>query len=207
MSTLIFDFDGTIADSMPLILRLFSEIMNRPEPSKAEVQRLKQLPTAQVIRELKVPLWRVPYLLARGRSMMATRLDEVRLFDGIPQTLQALHAEGHEMFIVSSNSARNVQTFLKLHHLDGYFKRVYGGAGLTGKAPALRKIMRQNHIAKANAMYVGDEVRDIEAAAKVGIPDIAVTWGFNGEQALVAGKPFALAHQPADIVTIVSKKK
>lgn len=205
MATLIFDFDGTIADSMPLILRLFSDIMHRPAPSEAEVQRLRQLPIPEVVKELHVPFWRVPVLLARGRAQMTSHLAEVKLFEGIPEMLEALHREGHVMFIVSSNSSRNVHTFLRLHELEHYFVRVYGGAALMGKAPALRKIMRQNHIDPKAALYIGDEVRDIEAAVKVGIRDVAVAWGFNGEQALKAKEPFALARQPSDLPKLLAK--
>lgn len=205
MSTLIFDFDGTLADSMPLILKLFSEIMHRPTPPDEEIERLRQLPIRDVIHELKVPIWRVPMLVASGRAQMTSHLAEVKLFDGVPQMLEDLHHEGHVMFIVSSNSARNVHTFLRLHELEHYFVRVYGGAALMGKAPALRKIMRQNHIDPNEAFYIGDEVRDVEAAAKVGIKDIAVTWGFNGEAALQAHNPSAVARHPSDIPKILMK--
>jgi phosphoglycolate phosphatase-like HAD superfamily hydrolase len=206
MSTIIFDFDGTLADSMPLILTLFSEITHRPTPPDAEIERLRQLPIPEVIRELKVPLWRVPMLLARGRAQMTSRLTEVKLFAGVPQMLETLHRDGHVMFIVSSNSARNVHTFLRLHELEHYFVRVYGGAGLMGKAQALRKIMRQNHINPMGTVYIGDEVRDVEAAAKVGINDIAVTWGFNGEEALRSHNPYAVARHPSDIPKLLTKK-
>ncbi len=206
MSTLIFDFDGTLADSMPLILKLFSEIMHRPTPSDGEIERLRQLPIREVIRELKVPLWRVPMLLASGRAQMTSHLAEVKLFDGVPHMLEELHKEGHVMFIVSSNSARNVHTFLRLHELEHYFVRVYGGAALMGKAPALRKIMRQNHIDLNDTLYIGDEVRDVEAAAKVGIKEIAVTWGFNGETALKAHNPTMVARHSSDIPKLLMKK-
>ncbi len=204
MSTLIFDFDGTLADSLPLILKLFCELTNRPILPDAEIERLRVLPTTQLIRELKVPLWRVPVLLTKGRAAMAARMSEVPLFDGIPEVLAQLERDGHRMFIVSSNSVQNVEKFLKAHHLEHHFERVYGGAALTGKAIILRKIMRQNHIDSSEAFYIGDEVRDVDGAEKVGLRTVAVAWGLSGEQALAARKPYRLIRKASELPKMIS---
>ena len=54
----------------------------------------------------------------------------------------------------------------------------------------------------SNVLYVGDEVRDIEAAKKAGIRIAAVTWGYNSKKALEAYKPDYLVTKPEELLQI-----
>ena len=54
-------------------------------------------------------------------------------------------------------------------------------------------------------IYVGDEMRDIEASKKVGIPVIAVSWGLNKREALESFKPDQMAHSPKDLPGCIEK--
>lgn len=207
-STLIFDFDGTIADSFPLIVELFYELTGQPAiTDEQRINRLRQLSLRQVLKELDVPLVRMPMLLIRGKALMQQRIDEVKPFPGIKKALEALRDDGHRLFILSSNSEANIRIFLQKERLADYFEHIQGGAGVLHKARALKKIIHKYNLDPAQSFYIGDEVRDIVAAHKVDVRIVSVAWGFNGREALAAYEPFALLYRPAELVDLFCPKQ
>ncbi|HSH55802.1 MAG TPA: HAD-IA family hydrolase [Candidatus Limnocylindrales bacterium] len=206
MAAVIFDFDGTIGDSFGLIVDIFHNITKREERlTDQEMAELRGFPLAVVAHRLKVPAWRIPYLLIRGRYLMGKRMREVTLFEGMGKVIEELHAEGHELFIVSSNSGRNVKKFLKQHHLYKYFVEVRGNAGLLGKSRAISKLLKSNSLRTKESIYVGDETRDIVATKAINLRCIAVSWGFAETAFLESLQPAAVAYKPQDIVTILEE--
>jgi phosphoglycolate phosphatase-like HAD superfamily hydrolase len=202
--TIIFDFDGTIADSFSAVVGIFHELTHRSQlVTPEEIVRLRHMRLMDVARAEKISKWRAPFLLLRGRRMMAKRLGAVNAFGGIPDAIEQAHAAGHQLFIMSSNSTSNVRKFLREHELDQYFTKVYGGVGLLGKARALKRILRANQLQAAECIYIGDEPRDIDASNEVGMKCIAVTWGFNAVELLRDHKPYAIARTPEKLLSLL----
>lgn len=202
MKTIIFDFDGTLADSFELVVDIAGELLGMERPDDATVAHLRSLPLTKVGRELKIPFTRLPRLLLQGRRKMHERMSEVHPFPGMSETLQALHTGGYHLLVMSSNSERNVRTFLRANNLELYFDGVYGGVALFNKASALRKILRRNRLSAEACYYVGDEVRDIVAATKAHVEPVAVTWGYQTAEALRAHHPYALVKDPVDLLQL-----
>ena len=206
MKTIILDFDGTIADSFEVVISILHALVKRTNPvSPEEIAALRQMRLIDIAQTEKIPRWRVPFLLIRGRRMLATRLDEVTLFNGMEDVISRLAASGHPLYLMSSNSGSNVKYFLTRHHLKRYFKNIYGGVGLYGKARALRRIMRQNHLAPADCIYVGDEPRDIQGAHEAGMACVAVSWGYTAKELLLAHQPQAVASNPKDLLRTIKR--
>lgn len=203
MSSIIFDFDGTIADSLPVVIELFERWSKREPYTKDEIETLRGMPARDVIKAIGVPLWRAPGLLARGRKEFTKYIDRVEIFKDMPQVISELHKRGHKIYLMSSNSRENVQAYLKLHKIDQYFDNVYGNAGLFSKARAMRKIIDKNHTQKSHCFSIGDETRDIEAAKKAGITSIAVTWGFNNTEILKEHQPDHLVSKPQELLKLI----
>lgn len=206
MAAVIFDFDGTIADSFDVIVDIFEHVTNRPEKlSEKEMAELRGYPLETIASKLKLPWWRIPLLLFRGRQLMSRRVDEIPMFDGMGKVIHELHAEGHELFIVSSNSRRNVKKFLKQHHLYKYFVEVRGNAGLIGKTRILKRLVKGNSLHIKDCVYIGDETRDILATKVINMRIISVSWGFANAEFLRSMHPTAMAHKPQDIVAILEE--
>jgi phosphoglycolate phosphatase len=203
---IIFDFDGTIADSFGVIVDVFEKLTKQPHKlTPAEIDGLRDLPLLSVAHRLGVSNWQIPFLLTRGRWKMAGRLREVMPFEGMPAVIEKLHAEGHELLIMSSNSHRNIKKFLKQHHLNNYFVDIKGGVGMFGKPRALRRLLRSNNLKPKDCYYIGDETRDVEAALAVGTRSIAVLWGFARDEKLIELNPTANASSPQDIIRIIEE--
>jgi HAD superfamily hydrolase (TIGR01549 family) len=200
---LIFDFDGTIADSLPVIVKVYHELMpDRPELTTKDFHRLRSLPARQVAKELGISWWKAPFLLTKGRSRMYKYMPEVKVFAGIPEVLRQLTERGYKLQIVSSNSSKNVAKFLETHGLSDYFVGIHGKAGAFSKVKALKKILKSANLVAGETYYVGDEVKDSVAAHAVGMPNVAVTWGFNDKGSLAATQPTHLVDTPKDLLTL-----
>ena len=107
----------------------------------------------------------------------------------ISRLLSELHSDNTtNLGILTSNTEENVRQFLSKNELE-FFDFIRAGKSVFGKSHMINKIIKQNQTEKNNVFYVCDEVRDIEAAKKSGIKSIAVTWGYNTEDALVKEKP------------------
>jgi phosphoglycolate phosphatase len=135
--------------------------------------------------------------------MMRREVDTIVLFDGIEAVLQTLQAGDVRMFIMSSNSPGTIRKVMRAKNLDHYFTHIYGNAGIFGKAKLLRRVLAKNDIERQDAVYVGDEGRDVEAARRVGIRSVAVGWGFNSAALLERHHPYMLVESVANLAAAV----
>jgi phosphoglycolate phosphatase len=207
MSNLIFDFDGTIANSFEVAEKIFYELTDH-EPITDEhlIAHLRRLPLLKAAKEVHISPTQLPRLLIKGRALMRHRMNQVKVFTGIAPVLRELHKDDNKLFIISSNSQSNVEALLKAHDLLDCFDRVYGGVGLFNKAHVLKRVMRRNRIQPKDSFYIGDEVRDINAAKHAGVRIVSVAWGYNDISALKSEKPFAAAMEPADLLRLLKEQ-
>ncbi|HEY4964578.1 MAG TPA: HAD-IA family hydrolase [Candidatus Saccharimonadales bacterium] len=190
MRTIIFDFDGTIGDSLKVIIGVGNQLTHKNiSTNPAELENLRGLGLVAVAKELGIRKHQWPFLMFRGRRLMSKHLNEIKPFSGIEDVIKKFDGYDYNIYIMSSNSKQNIQTFLSHNGLSGYFDEIYGGVGLFGKAKSLKKIIKSNKLDLNEVVYIGDEPRDIEAAKAVGIPCIAVGWGFNTPDILAEHAP------------------
>ncbi len=205
MKIAIFDFDGTLANTFPLFVDTLGDLAARHNfrmPPQSDVDKLRELSAKEILRELQLPLWRVPKVLSDFRGVMRER-NEIRPFDGIIDALQTLADRKIMLAVATSNSLGNVETVLG-HALISRLAALECGATLFGKARRLRRVLQVTHMEKANAIYIGDEIRDADAARKIGIPFGAVAWGYTDLRALLPLQPDAIFKTPQDLLTLTS---
>jgi len=184
----IFDFDGTLADSFGPMLEEFDHVAReqglRPL-ERGALERYRGMDGRALMRELAVPAWKLPRLVAAMRRRLAARLSAVPLFEGAAACLEALDAAGVALAVVSSNSRENVEAVLGpvLASRVGHYAC---GAAMFGKARHFRWVLARSGVAAHEAVCIGDEVRDIEAAAAAGLAFVGVGWGYALPAALAA---------------------
>ncbi|MDJ0707126.1 MAG: HAD-IA family hydrolase [Leptolyngbyaceae cyanobacterium MO_188.B28] len=208
MAVIIFDFDGTIADTLAAI----AEIANRLAPlfgfSPAGPEKIKffqTLSTQQLLQQSEISVFKLPFLLRRVKTELRREIQQLNLIPGVRDALIALSNEGHTLGIVTSNSADNVHLFLKKHDLADLFSFIHTGTALFGKSKVLKQVLRRNQLNADQVLYIGDETRDIEAAQKIPIRVVAVSWGFNSHQVLMSKKPDFLIDHPNELMQIVTQ--
>lgn len=206
MATIILDFDGTIADSFDYVASFLERhVRHGRRLTATEKEALRGMSMHEMALHLGCPKWRLPWLFMIGRRAMGRAIYNVPLFEGMGKVIEQLHAEGHVLVIVSSNNARNIRKFLHQHHLYKFFTDIYGGASFFGKKRAIKRILWRNRLQPRDAVYVGDEARDIDASKAAGIRIIAASWGFDKPELLAERGPTAVATTPADIVRILEE--
>ncbi len=205
MAVIIFDFDGTIADSFDYVANFLAREAGVAPLDKSARTDLKGRSMIGMSRQLGFKWWQMPRLFFKGRSQMRKTIKQLKTFNGMPELIRKLHAEGHELFVLSNNSVRNVRLFLHRHKMYKHFLQIYGGVGVFGKGPALRKLLEDQKLEIEHAVYVGDELRDVEAAQSIGLRAIAVSWGFADRQNLKDAKPTGLADTPGELMRILEE--
>lgn len=207
MKYIIFDFDGTIANSMPLVVDIARMLLPNVDLSDERIEQVRNVPPKQAIKESRVPYVKIPGLLVKGKRLLSKRLDEIQIAKHLDKVIKQLHADGYKLYVVSSNSETNIRLFLDKYNIKHYFTAIYGNVGLFSKAQTLRKVLKWQKIEAVECLYVGDEVRDIDAAKKVHIKVAAVTWGFSGKKILKSYKPDFLVDEPDRLLRIAAKEK
>jgi HAD superfamily hydrolase (TIGR01549 family) len=203
MKSVIFDFDGTIADTLPIAIECAESVLGDMGLTDAKINRYKNMTVRQLINELNVPYHRIPKYVVLARSFIKQNISSIKVFKGLDKVIKKLHDEGYRLYIVSSNSVENINKILSNNELNQYFESIVGGVGVFGKTIALKSTIKKYKIDKTSCIYIGDEVRDIKASNKVGLPVISVVWGFNGEKILTENNPEYIAKTPTDIVKII----
>jgi phosphoglycolate phosphatase len=201
----IFDFDGTLANTYPLFLSALHELALKHRfrhPAPDEQHKLRGMGAAQVLRELQLPLWRVPAVSADYRRIMHERIAEIELFPGIADALQTLADHRIELALATSNTLDNVQAVLG-NALIERFTALECGTSLFGKPQRLRHILKDAQATPRETIYVGDEIRDADAAHRADVAFGAVAWGYTSIDALLAKQPERVFDAPADLCSLV----
>lgn len=196
-----FDFDGTLADTMPWFNSILNTVADKYGFRKidaAERDQLRHRDAAEILKFLGIPLWKLPAIMAHVRTLMQEIDPSVHLFDGIPDALARLKAGGLRLAVVSSNSLENVQRVLGPDTAT-LFDDYECGTDLFGKAAKIDRLLQRHDTPPERFLLVGDEIRDIEAARKAGVRVGSVAWGYNHVDALRERGPDELFMQVADL--------
>lgn len=175
----IFDFDGTLANSVPWFMATLNDVADRygfRRVTAEELQRLRGRSNREVIQLLGVPTWKMPQIAIEMRERVGRELHRIPLFPGILDLFAAFPPD-LRIAIVSSNAESNIRTLLG----DTAARRVNFyecGASIFGKASRFRKVMARSAVPPDQTLCVGDETRDIEAARAARTASAAVTWGY-----------------------------
>jgi phosphoglycolate phosphatase len=201
---LLWDFDGTLADTLASSLQLYNDMAVRHGfRTVTDPAAVRGLTPFEFLRGHGIPLAKVPALVREMRAAHRGRMATTRLFAGLPPVLEAIRRSGRRMGILSSNSRENILACLRANHADALFDPVVGYSRLLGKARPIRRVLRAVRLPGQDVLYVGDEVRDIDAARTAGVAVAAVTWGFNARELLARHAPDHLVERPEELLEVL----
>lgn len=204
----LFDFDGTLADTIPLIVASYHHTLaasSLPPVDDLEVRSWIGRPLQPVLEE------RYP---GRGAELtdvyrawnLANHDALIRVVTGVAGLLDDLHAAGARTGVVSSKKAQTVRLGLRAVGLAGRIDVVAGQDEVANHKPhpePLRYAARQLGVPAADCVYVGDATVDVEAAQAAGMGAVAVTWGAGERALLAAAGPDAVVDDVADLRAVL----
>lgn len=196
----IFDFDGTLADSLPWFRTIFQDLIAKFDlapVSAEELEGLRGRSGREIIARLNMPMWKLPAISRDMRRRKLAAASQISLFDGVPQLLADLQSLDIQTAIVSSDSEASVRQVLgPSAALIGRFDC---GASLFGKHHKFRRVARALKVIPSEVICIGDELRDIDAARAAGMDSGAVAWGYALPAALQAERPTHFFHTLEEI--------
>jgi len=203
---IIFDFDGTIADSMKLSIELFNQAAHKynfKTINEESFENLYKLSILEKCKALNVSLTSIP-----RASMEITRsynrlISFIPLIKGIKEVILDLKQRGYTLSIISSNAGDNIKKFLAINNID-VFDHIYSAKNLFGKDKAISSFIKKNRIKREEAVYIGDEIRDVAACKANNIKVIAVAWGgFESLDMLTKAGADFMVSDPSEIFAII----
>lgn len=210
VKVIIFDFDGTIADTLDAIVNITNRLATtygykatKPE----ELAQIRNMSSREIVKQSKISVFKLPFLLRRIKLELQNDIQQIKPILGIQESLIRLKKEGILLGIITSNSEENVKAFLEKNDMKDLFSFIYSERTLFSKDKALSKFIKRNNLMPEQVIYVGDETRDIEASKKINVKVVAVSWGFNSKEALARQNPDFLINKPSELVDLIGSLK
>lgn len=199
-SMILFDFDGTIADTISAGLEIINAHADKYGYKRLDGDIKTHFSALQLVKIAEVKLWKLPYLIYQLKKKLAEKSDELKVLPEAPELIKRLKEKGYDLGILTSNSFNTVKAFLKKYELESYFSFLRTDVSLFGKKKALAKSKK---VLGKKIIYIGDELRDIEACRKNNIPIVSIPWGLNSFEALEKHNPGLVAQSAEEAFNLL----
>lgn len=189
---LIFDWDGTLADSIGRIVTTLNQAaaqVGQPPSDEAAIKGIIGLELREAIATL--------YPQLDGATLDAFRqhyadiykaldVDPSPLFDGVRATLAALRADGYRMAVATGKARRGLDRVLAANGWQDYFDITRAADETRGKPHPrmLEEILAHCQVTPERALMIGDSAFDLQMASNAGMHAVAVGYGAMSRQAL-----------------------
>ena len=201
---LLWDFDGTLADTLSIALGIYNRMAaKRSFRPITDPDAVRGMGMREFLKTHDVAARHVPFAFNTFLREIRRLAPEIRLNAGIADAVREAASRGVAQGVVSSNDTRTIQACLEANHIAEAFAYVSGTSRIFGKERRIRKAMSHCGVDPADVLYIGDEVRDIEAAQAAGLDIASVTWGLNSEERLRSEQPTFVVNHPLEIVDIL----
>jgi pyrophosphatase PpaX len=208
LTTFLFDLDGTLIDSIDLILRSYRHTM--------QVHRANApLPPDDIwMKGLGTPLWvqfrhwtddeaEIEAMVATYRAYNLAHHDAlVKPYEGVVAEVLKLKANGKRLALVTSKLKDGAMKGLRLVGLDQAFEIVIGAGEVTNPKPhpePVLKALALLHAAAAETVFIGDSRHDLECGRAAGVKTAAVLWGPFDRPHLTDLSPDYWLEKPSDL--------
>ena len=201
-----FDWDGTLSDSTRLIVRCIQAAVidvGGAKPSENDAAWVIGLGLAEALARAApdVPKEKYAELGARYRYHYLQHQDDLVLFDGVLQMLDALRARGHKLAVATGKSRRGLNEALKSMALRDRFDASRTADETFGKPHPrmLLELMEELDIPAERTLMIGDTTHDLQLALNAGCASVGVSYGAHEPESFDVLKPLFVAHSVASL--------
>ncbi|WP_342534250.1 HAD-IA family hydrolase [Lysinibacillus sp. FSL K6-0057] len=205
MKHIIFDFDGTLADSTAVFASAWNTLAQKYKfkgIELKEIDALKKLSISERSKLFDFPMYKLPMILPQFYKLYRQSLNDVHLFEGMKEVLIEIDKRGYKILIISSNSKENILEFLKMNGIH-CVADVLCSNHIFGKDKVMKKFLKEANVESSDVIYIGDEQRDIVACKKAGVPIIWVEWGYDAKEVVQNEEPEYSVTTPQEILEII----
>ena len=210
IETVLFDFDGTLADSNALINQSHLSVLEEYFPGEYTLDSVRQFngPSLETTYQF-LGVEKSEEMIAKYREYNAVYHDQmIRLFEGVEETLRLLKQKGIRLGIVSTKRNDVLEKGIRHLNLEGLFEVVIGAEDYTHFKPHPEPIyaaMAQLNCLHSTTVMVGDNGHDILAAKNAGILSIFVGWSQKTSEEIAPFKPDVTVQTMDELAELVLK--
>lgn len=198
IKAVIFDFDGVIHDTVELQFKIHKEF----HPDSTIEWWKEEYFSGNVLSKVAKTFNQKDH--DRFRELEYEAYSELQLEREIKEELKTL-AGKYELYIITSNSIRNIQKYFENSNFTGIFKEILAAETHRSKEEKFKILFEKYGLNNKNSIFVTDTLGDLKEANKVGIKSIGVTFGIHNEKKLKEANPFAIVSDFKKIKEIVGK--
>ena len=209
LSTFLFDLDGTLIDSIELILRSYRHTMRAHRglepPDEVWMQGLGTPLRVQFRHWTEDPA-EIEAMVATYRAYNLEHHDElVRPYEGVVAAVRDLRRKGRTLGLVTSKIREGALRGLELAGFEDHFEVIVGADDVTHPKPhpePVLKALEQLSAPAADTVFIGDSRHDIECGRAAGVKTAAVLWGPFDRTHLEDLAPDYWLERPEDLATL-----
>lgn len=204
MKYFIWDFDGTLYDTYPIILQAIMKVLannGAAADEQAVYKMLKEYSSKKVAETYGIDF----ESFANQQHAIEAVDDRIpRPFDGVKETLQAIKDGGGRQFIMTHRMADDTRALLEKDGLAEYFEAIVGPEMKFARKPdpeAILYLVNKYEMVPEKSVMIGDRIMDVEAGNRAGIHSCF----FDNENVLEDVAADFVCHTPEEISTLLQK--
>lgn len=208
--TVLFDLDGTLIDSVRLILDSYHHTLQvHGHPARSDAHWLKGLGTplrVQFADWAHDPATLDAMVLTYREYNLRHHDARVAPYEGVVETVRALRASGIRMGLVTSKNRAGAERGLRVAGIADAIETIVGADDVERPKPHAEPVvsaMARLGASPAQTVFVGDSVHDMESGRAAGVSTAAVLWGPFGREELEPTRPDHWLERPADLLAML----
>lgn len=211
MINILWDLDGTVVDSMPVITACMNKTIEHFGFKPWPVEDLRQFVGPGLTYSMSVLLdtqdkERIAEATEYYRQIYTELMNESPVFEGIESTLEHFNSVGATQYLATAKYQGFAEDIVKATGLSKLFTGVYGSmkdGTLSNKKELLTKLMAEEGIDAVNSVMVGDTHFDIEAGRHCNMTTVGVLWGYSTQEKLEAAGANYCVSEPGELIETV----
>eukprot|EP01035_Chromulina_nebulosa_P038634 gene38634-52196_t len=206
-TTVVFDLDGTLVDSLPLVLRAISHAIEPFGPHRPTMDIFARLggPPDRFMPDLLEDPKNTRQALERMARFHRENQHLIHPFDGVGVVLERLRSAGLDIAVWTGRDRHSTEQILREHALTDYFSTVVCGDDLPTHKPepeGLREILRRLEVSATETVFVGDADVDVLGGAACAVDTVLIRHARQIEEA-VRAKAWRIVTSPLEAYEIV----
>lgn len=204
MKCFIFDIDGTLIDSAAVDQQALRRMLAEFGYHFTYEQLIFSfgMPGRRALAMLGIPAEQVEPMMERWEKLAYDRLDEIPMYDGIPETVAALRKSGCKCGIVTSRTRLQLEQGIEPIGFTPWFDEIVCADEVEHPKPApdaLLECLRRLDCPPEEAVYIGDSAYDMQCAGSAGVKSVLALWGCSEAEKLTSDLRF---EHPSEILTL-----
>lgn len=205
LKVILFDWDGTICNSIPNIKEAYKNTGSRINLSHFPYEKLRQLIGVPTRIQANIICPSNPDLFVEIYGEEYKKLPNADIYEHSKETISDLTELGYKIALVTSKTRNSVTKNLNTTGLYEYFDFLVCGDEVENPKPhpePILKALEYYNIEPSEAIYIGDSLHDINSAKAAKVQVIGVTWGAKYKDEIEAGNPDYIATSWDNVISI-----